>query len=56
MTAELVQATITAEVERLTGEGLDAGRLVAAAEVVRQVAIVDKLPDFLTLIAGTRLD
>ena len=56
VTAELVQATITAEVERLTGEGLDAGRLVAAAEVVRQVAIVDKLPDFLTLIAGTRLD
>jgi malate synthase len=56
VTGGLVEDVIRAEVGSLVGQGLDRDRLEAAAEVVRQVALADHLPDFLTLVAGRRLD
>jgi hypothetical protein len=39
----------------LSEEGLDPDRLKIAADLVRQVALADELPDFLTLVAETQL-
>ncbi len=55
VTAALVEAELDAEVERLRGEGLDDARLTLAADLLRQVALAERLPDFLTLVAETHL-
>jgi malate synthase len=51
VTTALVEAEIDAETARLAAEGLDATRLRLAADLVRQVALAEALPDFLTLVA-----
>jgi hypothetical protein len=44
------------EQERLLGEaGFDAERLALAAEVLREVALADELPPFLTTVAARHL-
>lgn len=55
VTATLVDSELDAELQRLLGEGLDAGRLAVAADLVRQVALAEELPDFLTLVAEAHL-
>lgn len=55
VTTALVEAALDAELARLTDEGLDAGRLKLAADLVRQVALADDLPDFLTVVAEQHL-
>ncbi len=56
VTAALVDAELDAAVGGLTAQGLDADRLAIAADLVRRVALGDRLPDFLTLIAESQLD
>jgi malate synthase len=56
VTADLVAAELDAAVEQLAGAGLDPERLGLAADLVRQVALGDDLPDFLTLVAERHLD
>jgi malate synthase len=56
VTAELVNRELDAAVAQLSSEGLDAGRLAQAADLVRAVALSDRLPDFLTLVAEKQLD
>jgi malate synthase len=56
VTADLVNSELDDAVQQLTAEGLDSKRLAQAAELVRQVALSDELPDFLTLIAERQLD
>jgi malate synthase len=55
VTAALVEGELDAEVERLAASGLDAGRLALAAALVREVALADALPDFLTVVAERHL-
>ncbi|HWG75030.1 MAG TPA: malate synthase A [Acidimicrobiales bacterium] len=55
VSAELVDKELDSAVSGLTAQGLDAERLAQAAELVRQVALSDQLPDFLTLIAERQL-
>jgi len=55
VTASLVNDELDAAVKTLTDEGLDPDRLKIAADLVRQVALADELPDFLTLVAETQL-
>ena len=55
VTAELVDRELRSEVVRLADEGFDAARLEASAELLRQVSLADKLPDFLTLAALAQL-
>jgi malate synthase len=55
VTAALVSDELDAAVKSLGEEGLDAARLAAAADLVRQVALADELPDFLTLVAERQL-
>ena len=55
VTTALVEAELDAELARLTEEGLDVGRLKLAADLVRQVALSDELPDFLTVVAEQHL-
>jgi hypothetical protein len=52
----LVNRELDAAVAQLSGEGLDPKRLARAADLVRTVALSDRLPDFLTLIAEQQLD
>ncbi len=55
VTAALVAAELDAEVVRLGATGLDAERLALAAALVREVALADVLPDFLTVVAERHL-
>jgi malate synthase len=55
VTAQLVLDELAAEVDRLGTTGLDPARLRVAADLVRQVALLDELPDFLTLVAEQHL-
>jgi len=55
VTDHLVLEELDAEVARLAATGLDADRLGVAADLVRQVALLEELPDFLTLVAETHL-
>ncbi len=55
VTADLVNQEIDAAVADLAGQGLDADRLGQAADLVRQVALSEQLPNFLTLIAERQL-
>ncbi len=55
VTASLVESELDAEVARLVAEGLDGERLRVATDLVRQVALADALPDFLTLVAERHL-
>ena len=55
VTAALVSAALDTEVARLSDAGLDPAKLEIAADLVRQVALADDLPDFLTLVAEAHL-
>ena len=52
-------AIVDGEIERVAGElaaeGLDAGRVATAAELLRTVALAERLPDFLVVLAEARL-
>jgi malate synthase len=56
VTGDLVNEEIDKAVRELSADGLDEKRLSLAADLVREVALSDELPDFLTLVAERRLD
>ena len=55
VTPSLVGDELDAAVKTLTDEGLDSERLAAAASLVREVALAEELPDFLTVVAEAQL-
>ncbi|MEO5900517.1 MAG: malate synthase A [Ilumatobacteraceae bacterium] len=55
VTAAMVAAEIDAVGKRLIDDGLDAGRIHTAMDLLRNVVLAAELPDFLVLLAEARL-
>ncbi|CAN5614257.1 malate synthase A [soil metagenome] len=56
ISAELVESELAAEQKRLVDAGLDADRVAVAAELFRDAALGDVLPEFLTIAAELHLE